>query len=136
MANANQIKVINESPQRHYVDNIRKEAVKIDGKAEIVEHKLFSKPYVFEPMEEEGNPTVTMVEKEDFDVMINPDNFREAKIYTKEQWKQRLALEKEQKEAWNKFWKLPAAEQSQLMEEMYPSQEDRYLLLNILPHEA
>lgn len=125
------VKVLNNSFRSHHVDAYRME---YDGKRKM-RVKQFSKSYEFPPGTPDG-PSETNVLKEDFDKMINKDDFTLGRIYTKEQNKERNEFLKERQILQAKFDEASGPEQERMAEELIMNDKERYLLYNDLPYEA
>lgn len=123
------VKVRNDGFTIHNVYAITKEIHPKTGKE--IPVRNFSKDYRFEPGK------VVNVEKEDFDKMINKDYFIEGRIYTKEQYKDRTELVNRQDALKAELDETKDADkQMELREQMELDDEERYLILNNLPHEV
>ena len=123
------VKVLNEGFTIHKVFATRKETHPQSGKE--ITKKIFSKDYIFNPGKE------VEVIKEDFTRMIDEGDFMLARVYTKKQWQDRIALITKQDELKEKLLKAKTLEaQEPIREEMALSEEERYLIMNALPHEV
>jgi len=121
-------KVLNEGFTIHKVFGERKEIHPRSGK-EILK-KIFSKDYVFQPGE------IVEVTNEDFAKMVD-DDFMRGRIYTKKQYEERTKLIERQDALKEKLLKARSLEaQEEIREEMTLSEEERYLIMNNLPHEV
>lgn len=122
------VKVQNDGFTIHTVHSERKEIHPRSGKE--ITKKIFTQDYKFPPGE------TIEVKKEDFDKMIDED-FMRGRIYSKAQHEERAALVERQNQLRDKLLEAKTLEaQESIREEMQLSEEERYLILNNLPHEV
>lgn len=126
------VKVVNEGPMDYRVPQKIPEDIPGTTKYRLV--KKFSQDYRWAPAGEKGS-TID-VKKDEFDLMVDREDFTMGKIYTKEQWKERLELVKKQKELTIAFNKASGEEQERLRKQLLLSDRESYLIRNNLPHEA
>ncbi len=126
------VDVINEGYTIHKIFAIRKEIHPSTGKE--ISKRQFAKDYVFNPGK------IVKVPKEDFDKMVDKDDYLLGRIYTKEQWKARAALIEKQNtledELYSEEVREDISRQNKIRKELQLNDEERYLLLNNLPHEV
>lgn len=122
------VKVQNDGFTIHKVYSERKEIHPRSGKE--IAKKIFTQDYKFLPGE------VVEVKKEDFDKMID-DDFMRGRIYSKAQYEERAALVERQNQLREELLNAKTLEaQEKIREKMQLGEEERYLILNNLPHEV
>jgi hypothetical protein len=126
------VDVLNEGFTIHKVFAMRKEIHPQTGKE--ISKRVFTKDYVFKPGE------TVKVPKEDFDKMINKHDHTKGRIYSAEQWNSRITLierqDKLREELESEEAMHDAALQTRIRKKMNLDDEERYLILNNLPHEV
>lgn len=123
------VKVRNDSRTTHEIPQYGSELMP-NGKRRKI--KLYKRHYKWTPGQEIDVP------KEDYDAFIDPDDHQLAKVYTKKQWKEREELINRQKAPYDQYLELADLpnEQEKVRKKMILTDEQRYLMHNVLPHEV
>lgn len=124
------VKVINEGHRGHKVHNFIQEVLPSGKKHRV---QILDKEYKWGKMERK-RPTALEVPLNDLLKMIDPEDFTKGKIWTLEQWEERLDLIEEREILVEEFNAATGAKQVELAQKLLMTDEQRYLMLNTLPH--